>query len=248
MLARLLRRHGLDWNRKDDKKVVARRERDRPRRPRIESLETRWLLSGNKSTDVYPMGEVHLPAVAAAVVLHPVARPAAIGATGREGGSKPPGPHDTAAKPDGRVGRRRDVHRGSDRQSEAVRSLASQREPSRVVEKHPGQHLDDSGSQAGTRRWWERIPGEVQQFAGRQASQVAVLTVRADVSPTITSQPTAQSIAAGASASLRTAADGFPQPTVPWQVSRDGGKSWANIVGAAYDLHSGGRPRDCRWR
>ena len=68
MLARLLRRHGLDWNRKDDKKVVARRERDRPRRPRIESLETRWLLSGNKSTDVYPMGEVHLPAVAAAVV------------------------------------------------------------------------------------------------------------------------------------------------------------------------------------
>ena len=50
--------------------------------------------------------------------------------------------------------------------------------------------------------------------------------------PQITTQPTAQSVAAGATASFSAAASGAPAPTVQWQVSTNGGSSFANIAGA----------------
>jgi hypothetical protein len=52
------------------------------------------------------------------------------------------------------------------------------------------------------------------------------------VAPTITTQPTAQSVTAGQTAAFTVAADGYPAPTYQWQVSKDSGSQWENIPGA----------------
>ncbi len=50
--------------------------------------------------------------------------------------------------------------------------------------------------------------------------------------PTITAQPTNQTASAGAAATFTAAASGDPTPTVQWQVSTDGGKTFTDIAGA----------------
>ncbi|MHB1424226.1 MAG: beta strand repeat-containing protein [Gemmataceae bacterium] len=50
--------------------------------------------------------------------------------------------------------------------------------------------------------------------------------------PTITTQPTNQSAAAGGNVSFTASASGNPTPTVQWQVSSDGGTTFSNISGA----------------
>src|SRR5206468_3785141 len=50
--------------------------------------------------------------------------------------------------------------------------------------------------------------------------------------PTITLQPTNQTVTAGQTASFTAAATGSPTPTVQWQMSRDGGVTFSNISGA----------------
>lgn len=54
----------------------------------------------------------------------------------------------------------------------------------------------------------------------------------AGTAPTVTTQPTSISIAAGTMATFTAAAGGDPAPTVQWQVSTDGGLTWANVPGA----------------
>jgi len=52
------------------------------------------------------------------------------------------------------------------------------------------------------------------------------------ISPTVTLNPTNQTVIAGNTATFTAAADGNPTPTVQWQVSTDGGATYSPISGA----------------
>ncbi len=68
---------------------------------------------------------------------------------------------------------------------------------------------------------------------GSATSSAATLTVLAGVAPFITTNPTNQTVTAGAnSASFTAAATGSPTPMVQWQVSTDGGLTFYNLPGA----------------
>jgi hypothetical protein len=60
----------------------------------------------------------------------------------------------------------------------------------------------------------------------------AELYVPDAVAPTVTAQPSDQAVTAGDTASFTAAAAGDPAPTVQWQVSTDGGASFADLAGA----------------
>jgi hypothetical protein len=64
--------------------------------------------------------------------------------------------------------------------------------------------------------------------AGRTVSTAATLTVKA--APVITSQPANKTVTAPVKASFGVKATGNPAPTYQWQVSTDGGSSWANVT------------------
>ena len=68
--------------------------------------------------------------------------------------------------------------------------------------------------------------------AGSATTAVATLTVQS--APTVTTNPTNQSVTAGHSATFTAAATGNPTPTVQWQVSTDGGATYTNIAGATH--------------
>jgi uncharacterized repeat protein (TIGR01451 family) len=52
------------------------------------------------------------------------------------------------------------------------------------------------------------------------------------VAPSITTQPASTSVCEGATATFTAAASGSPTPTVQWEVSTNGGSTWANVAGA----------------
>ena len=57
-----------------------------------------------------------------------------------------------------------------------------------------------------------------------------------NVAPTITTQPTDQTVAAGQTATFFAAAAGAPTPTVQWQGSTNGGTTWTTVTNTApYD-------------
>ncbi len=56
--------------------------------------------------------------------------------------------------------------------------------------------------------------------------------------PVITSQPKSETVAPGATASFSAAASGSPAPSVQWQVSTNGGSSFAPISGATSTTYS----------
>ncbi len=64
-------------------------------------------------------------------------------------------------------------------------------------------------------------------------SEPGRLTVH--LGPAITSQPSSVTVAPGAQASFSAAASGLPAPTVQWEVSTDGGATFAPIEGASTD-------------
>jgi hypothetical protein len=63
------------------------------------------------------------------------------------------------------------------------------------------------------------------------ASGRSTQTVLAPVAPTVTTNPLNTTVAAEDSVSFTAAATGTPAPTVQWQVSSDGGRTWSNITG-----------------
>ena len=66
--------------------------------------------------------------------------------------------------------------------------------------------------------------------AGSATSNAATLTVSAaNVAPSITAQPSAQSVTAGNNASFTATASGTPAPTLQWQVSINSGTSWSDV-------------------
>jgi hypothetical protein len=71
---------------------------------------------------------------------------------------------------------------------------------------------------------------------GSATSDPATLTVQ--YAPTVTTQPTSQTVTTGGTATFTAAASGNPTPTVQWQDSTDGGSTWSNIVDATSDTLS----------
>lgn len=66
--------------------------------------------------------------------------------------------------------------------------------------------------------------------AGTATTQSATLTLQ--WAPTVTLNPVSQRVKAGQRVNFRVAAIGTPAPTVQWQVSSNGGKTWTSIAGA----------------
>jgi hypothetical protein len=66
---------------------------------------------------------------------------------------------------------------------------------------------------------------------GTVTTTAATITVLRDVAPKVTTQPTGQSVAPGATATFTAAASGAPTPAVQWQVSTNGGITWTNVSG-----------------
>jgi hypothetical protein len=74
---------------------------------------------------------------------------------------------------------------------------------------------------------------------GSTATSAAVLTVSVSpIPPAITTEPTAQTVIAGQTATFTSAATGTPTPTVQWYGSTNGGGSWAAIAGATAPTYS----------
>ena len=67
--------------------------------------------------------------------------------------------------------------------------------------------------------------------AGSATTKAATLTVKPLVAPKITTQPTSQTVIAGQTATFIAAASGTPTPTVQWQLSTNGGKTFTNMAG-----------------
>ena len=63
-------------------------------------------------------------------------------------------------------------------------------------------------------------------------TDLTLTTVQASQSPTITTNPTNQTVTASQTATFMAAASGNPTPTVQWQVSTDGGNTFSSIAGA----------------
>jgi len=56
-------------------------------------------------------------------------------------------------------------------------------------------------------------------------------TLAVDYAPSVTTQPTNQTVAAGERATFTAVASGNPAPDVQWQMSKDGGATWVNMLG-----------------
>jgi hypothetical protein len=79
----------------------------------------------------------------------------------------------------------------------------------------------------------ERYRAVASNSAGTATSNAATLTVNpAPQAPAITTQPVSQSVLAPATATFSADASGVPTPTWQWQVSTDGGTTYANVTGA----------------
>jgi hypothetical protein len=68
--------------------------------------------------------------------------------------------------------------------------------------------------------------------ATTNAATLAVITT-GPTPPTITSQPSSVTVSPNSTASFSAAASGSPTPTVQWEVSTDGAKTWSNASGAS---------------
>ena len=73
---------------------------------------------------------------------------------------------------------------------------------------------------------------------GSATSTAATLTVQAATAPTVTTNPTSQTIVSGNTVTFTAAASGDPTPTVQWEVSTDGGTTFSAISGATSTTYS----------
>jgi len=67
------------------------------------------------------------------------------------------------------------------------------------------------------------------------ASSSQTFTLTVDAAPVVTTQPRPVTTTAGSDVSFSAAADGFPSPTVQWQVSTDGGTHFSDVPQATAD-------------
>ena len=80
-------------------------------------------------------------------------------------------------------------------------------------------------------------PGSTPESLGQEPGSTAGYAIVSvpSVAPTVTTQPTGQTVTATQSASFSAAASGFPTPTVQWQVSTDHGVTFSLVSGATSD-------------
>ncbi|MFM7833336.1 MAG: immunoglobulin domain-containing protein, partial [Planctomycetaceae bacterium] len=64
------------------------------------------------------------------------------------------------------------------------------------------------------------------------ANSVKLIPATAGTAPSITQNPSSQTVVAGNTSTLTASASGSPSPTVQWQVSTNSGTSWSDISGA----------------
>jgi hypothetical protein len=76
--------------------------------------------------------------------------------------------------------------------------------------------------------------------AGKATTNAATLTVSAPVNsaPVVTTQPTNQSVSAGATATFSAAASGYPTPSVQWEVEASGASGFTAVAGATSTTYS----------
>jgi len=75
---------------------------------------------------------------------------------------------------------------------------------------------------------------------GQATSTTAALTVvKEAVAPTVTVQPKTTTVVAGESATFTAEGDAVPTPTVTWQVSTNGGSTWATAAGGKTEAKVG---------
>jgi subtilase family serine protease len=67
---------------------------------------------------------------------------------------------------------------------------------------------------------------------GTPLANLLVPALVSSAAPTVATQPSNQTVTAGGSATFTASASGNPTPTVQWQVSTDGGRTFTNIIGA----------------
>jgi len=70
--------------------------------------------------------------------------------------------------------------------------------------------------------------------AGKATSSAATLTVHK--TPAVSKQPAGTTVEEGQSAVFEAEAEGFPAPTVQWEVSTNGGSKWTAVTGATSDV------------
>lgn len=88
----------------------------------------------------------------------------------------------------------------------------------------PATAIGDSGS---------RFRATATSSSGSATSSAAILTVSAaPAAPAITVQPVSATVTVPATATFTVTATGAPAPGLQWQVSTDGGATFANVVGA----------------
>jgi hypothetical protein len=83
--------------------------------------------------------------------------------------------------------------------------------------------------------------GQAAGTAGIKATSGSLLTTNSGTltvvlpctAPVVAANPNDQTVCDGSSVSFGSSASGSPPPTVQWQVSTDGGTTWANMVGEA---------------
>jgi probable HAF family extracellular repeat protein len=68
--------------------------------------------------------------------------------------------------------------------------------------------------------------------SGTINGQTHAFLLNFDLAPSITGNPSNRTVTAGQTATFTAAASGKPTPTVQWQVSSDGGKTFTNLSGA----------------
>jgi hypothetical protein len=82
----------------------------------------------------------------------------------------------------------------------------------------------------------ERFRAVFSNSLGTVTTRVAVVQI--DVPPAITLNPTDRTVEAGHMVTFTAAASGSPSPSVQWQVSTDGGKTFHNIAGATMSSYT----------
>lgn len=87
----------------------------------------------------------------------------------------------------------------------------------------------DAAAAGDDGRTWRAV---LHNAHGTATSEAATLTVTAPTPPVVTRHPRPVTVPRGATASFTAAASGTPAPTVRWEVSRNGGRSWAPATGA----------------
>jgi YVTN family beta-propeller protein len=97
-----------------------------------------------------------------------------------------------------------------------------------------GLHISSSGAITGTPTEQGAASFTVKVTDSSSTIQTATkaFTLTVDAPPAVTTQPTGQTVTAGASPTFTAAFSGTPSPTIQWQVSSDNGATFTDIAGA----------------